>query len=105
MSDHQLTIWPGTAVADGPSREDLFDALRLRNEQRLVVFGLVIEGQVERLTTLVNGVTAEDGSGHSWLLKLSFKNRQAGRRTVINTAPVYLYYHDKRRNGTVVDHK
>lgn len=55
-------------IAMGPSREELFDALRLRHENRPVYFDLPYLGG--RFKVEVDEIGIEDGSGNSWLLKL-----------------------------------
>lgn len=64
-------------IVEGPSREELFDALRLRNEGRKV--SLTISRQTkpgspfklldETFDVFVNGISVEDASGHKWLLR------------------------------------
>ena len=79
-------------ITAGPSREEIFDSLRLFNEGRTVrmtVDGL--EGPY-----LVQSIEAEDGSGHSWNLVLVnqvFKTKGA---------PVKAWYNDTRRTGTMI---
>ena len=94
-------------IEDGPSREQLFDALRLFNEHRIVTFTLrrrvdtdgsvTIGGQKWDLSAQTLSIMAEDGSGHSWILQVRFK----AEVDVLNTAPVQIYYHDTRRGGCV----
>jgi len=58
-------------IIEGPSREELFDALRLRDECRQVTFTVVNrDGRENKLSTWVNGISAESGSGHCWELRL-----------------------------------
>ena len=68
----------------GPSREELFDALRLRHEGRKVTFTLAPQNITGRTLAegrkfvpgnlafhvQVNEVGIEDGSGNNWLFKL-----------------------------------
>jgi hypothetical protein len=93
-------------VSDGPSREDLFDALRLFNEHRRVEFtlGSPMPGRHTPYTLLaqVNSVQAEDGSGHSWNVTVYF-DEVPNQLTLNRRGPHTLYYHDKRRKGTVLE--
>ena len=62
-------------ITNGPSRDELFDALKLYNEKRLIPFGIIRVGEEKRkpgeeqfLITLIQSIQAEDGSGQSWNL-------------------------------------
>lgn len=59
-------------ITEGPSREELFDALRLRHETRKVT--LTVESPFHPqgifFEVFVNGISIEDGSGNSWNLEL-----------------------------------
>jgi hypothetical protein len=69
-------------VVAGPSREELFDALRLRHEDRRLHFTLGSDGRElglnqrlsidkdRRIVVLVNSIGIEDGSGNRWLLRV-----------------------------------
>jgi len=70
-------------IEHGPSREKLFDALRLHHEGRTEPFTLpsnamrYLPGKVKDIKRCkVLGVEAEDGSGNSWLLKGTYSNGQ-----------------------------
>lgn len=55
-------------ITNGPSREELFDALRLCSEKRLIPF-LVKKNEKEKyFGVIINSIQAEDGSGQSWNL-------------------------------------
>jgi hypothetical protein len=54
------------AIENGPSREAIFDSLRLNNEGRAVSLELV--GGL-RLDFRITAIEAEDGSGDSWNLR------------------------------------
>jgi hypothetical protein len=105
----QLNITEDYIITDGPSREELFDALRLFNEQRRVLFTLKKIYQHERRTytlpAVVLGVKPEDGSGHNWCLELQFSNN-AENGIVLGEQQhekFGIYYHDQRRKGTIAD--
>lgn len=72
------------SILSGPSREELFDALRLRSENRRVVFKILLQKGASdsaelMLQAIVNGILAESGSGKSWLLRLCDTDRTFGR--------------------------
>ncbi|MEI7765747.1 MAG: hypothetical protein WCI93_04170 [bacterium] len=57
-------------ITNGPSREEMFDGLRLFSEKRLVPF-IIEKNNMERwVAVIVNSIQAEDESGHSWNLTL-----------------------------------
>lgn len=63
-----------TQVYAGPSREDLFDALRLAHEGRQVTFMVRDDyGHPVNLKCGISMLELEDGSGKRFLLKLSTK--------------------------------
>jgi|APSaa5957512576_1039674.scaffolds.fasta_scaffold28443_1 hypothetical protein len=70
-------------IIAGPSREQLFDALRLRHEGRTITItiersfvtvsppGKGLRGKnAITLNPVVDSISIEDGSGNNWLLKL-----------------------------------
>mgnify|MGYP001353434555 FL=1 len=74
-------------ITAGPSREELFDALRLRHESRTVT--MTVENTVRTagdphkslmmklprtFQVTVDSIGVEDGSGNNWLLTLSNKD-------------------------------
>ena len=64
----------GIQIYAGPSREDLFDALRLANEGRQVSFMVRDDfGHPVNLKCHISMIELEDGSGKRFLLKLSTK--------------------------------
>ena len=58
------------AITNGPSREELFDGLRLFAEKREVGFNFVSNGRDITLPFIIQSIEVEDGSGHSWNLKM-----------------------------------
>ena len=63
-------------IVRGPSREELFDGLRLRHEDRKILFHLegsrdTLLQEEEILNVKINGIRIEGGSGNNWLLQLS----------------------------------
>ena len=82
----------------GPSREELFDALRLRHEGRKTYFTIAPRNDIPenirfrvgslKISVGVNMLRPEDGSGNNWLFELSDGHRQFGShnlRGYINT--------------------
>lgn len=58
-------------ITNGPSREELFDGLRLVTEKRLLPFCVEKEEKEKYIAVLVSSIGAEDGSGQSWNLVCS----------------------------------
>lgn len=59
------------SIFGGPSREELFDALRLMAENRKVVF--VIKDDTGKRVDMLSGISMlrpEDGSGNHWLFEM-----------------------------------
>lgn len=62
-------------IVNGPSREELFDGLRLYSEKRLIPF-IIKKDDVERWTAVViTSIQAEDGNGQSWNLTFSINQK------------------------------
>lgn len=100
-----LGIATGWTVTDGPSREEIFDALRLFNEQRYVNFVLADQSVAhpQSLPAKIMGIRPEDGSGHNWLLTVTFRKASPSSFWIGNTDTYELYYSSKRRSGSVLD--
>ena len=81
-------------IVNGPSREELFDALRLRHEVRGVKFTLEAYGGL-RISVLVNGIEVEDGSGNSWTLLLH------DDKEVFRTPKLKAYFNTTKRIGWI----
>ena len=98
-------------ITSGPSREELFDGLRLFAEKRPV--GFVIENNGRQMTPIVwmHGIEAEDGSGQSWNIKFSIAENFVGEMPYpidvskpvppVNSVTVTAYYSTKTRTGTI----
>ncbi len=109
-------------VEDGPSREELFDALRLSSEGRVVHFtvrkridddgSMTIGGVKTRIRAHVHGVKNPKPDGHKtgfhWIVEVKFLAvmespdgvgvwRQLDRYSPLST----LYYESKSRKGEV----
>ena len=90
-------------IVAGPSREELFDALRLRHEGRKVSFTMTprpqrLGSRIEMEKTFnvfVNGIKVNDIRGKNWLLDLCNPNGNLGSQ--------YLrgYFNTMRRKGWV----
>lgn len=90
-------------IINGPSREELFDALRLFDNRRSVVFTLrdVNTEEIFELQCWVQGIELEDGSGHSWIVKLDALSANKAITVDADCSPIYIYYHDTHRKGHV----
>ncbi len=62
-------------ISNGPSREELFDGLRLYFQQRLVPFLVTKDGMEKYYAVIINSIEAEDGSGQSWNLTFSVNSK------------------------------
>jgi hypothetical protein len=97
-------------IVMGPSREELFDALRLRHEGREVTitaskgYGLPASPPKKGISALavltldnltVDSIGIEDGSGDNWILRLRDPNNKTGSK--------YLegYFNTVKRTGWV----
>ncbi len=58
-------------ITNGPSREELFDGLRLLAEKRLVPFCFEKNENEKYIAAIINSIEAEDGGGQSWNLTFS----------------------------------
>jgi len=91
-------------INSGPSREELFDALRLRHEGRAIPFtvsppkqrpGSRIRVLNETFNVQVNSVGIEDGSGNCWLLTLDDYHE------ILGSSCLSAYYNTRTRTGWV----
>lgn len=63
-------------IANGPSREELFDGLRLFSEKRTVDFVFINNTRsLITLATSIKSIEPEDESGHYWNIKLLIKRK------------------------------
>jgi hypothetical protein len=98
-------------ITKGPSREELFDALRLRHEGRALqmtvgqdVIVRTADGPRRSLTTTlplilkvrVDSIGVEDGSGSRWMLSLFDKDIKLGSEHLV------AYYDTTLRAGSIV---
>lgn len=58
-------------ITNGPSREELFDALRLCGEKRLTAFCFEKNENEKYIAVIITSIEAEDGGGQSWNLTFS----------------------------------
>ena len=101
----------GWSIIDGPSREELFDALRLCAERRTPAFTLTRPGlsQPIRVYVYVAGIEPESGDGHSWILKLQidyavFDGISGESVEITNQRRIVVWFNDKSpRRGRIVD--
>ncbi len=88
-------------ITDGPSREELFDALRLRHEGRTVTFmvrpkpsvGGVSKAQSFRAR--VNAISNEDNAGKNWLVKLY------DHTATLRTHYLEVFFNTRSREGWI----
>ncbi len=102
-------------IASGPSREELFDSLRLCAEQRHVPFRLEFDNGIKNVpSTYIQAIEAEDGSGESWNIKMSIRKDFLEARGKIDAhwlakdgdilpefVTVKAYYSSKKRTGII----
>ncbi len=62
-------------ITNGPSREELFDGLRLLSEKRMTPLCFVKESQEKYVAAFLSSIEAEDGSGQSWNLVISLNSK------------------------------
>jgi len=88
-------------IVAGPSREQLFDALRLRHEGRKISFTVEpmilqtnpqfkVKGEV--FDAFIESIQVEDGSGNSWNLVLNMlgKRHRVYFNTLSRTGTLYV---------------
>ena len=111
-----MTTNENREIIAGPSREDMFDALRLYEERRYVSFtvvkadaaqGISQRFRVEGLTfgVRVRSIRTEDGSGESWLLSLHDKDGVFGSHYLdahFNTTTRQGWIRPKETEETIV---
>lgn len=62
-------------ISNGPSREELFDGLRLFSEKRMIPFCVQKDSEEKHVAALINAIEAEDGSGQSWNLQICLNKK------------------------------
>ncbi|MCX6756140.1 MAG: hypothetical protein NTX85_02280 [Candidatus Nomurabacteria bacterium] len=103
-------------ILNGPSREELFDGLRLFAEKREVGFNLESNGREITLPFIMQSIEPEDGSGNSWNTKMNLHVDSLGkdfyqipleiRKAFLGTPTkkviqVKTYYSTKTRKGVI----
>ncbi len=88
-------------ITNGPSREELFDGLRLFSEKRPVQFVTENNGRQMTSAVIMQAIEIEDGSGNNWNIKfqiggdfLSTKNIK-----VRKSFEAKGFYSTKKRTG------
>lgn len=87
-------------ITSGPSREELFDALRLINEGRTIWFTVIIEGERVAAQAELSSIKSEMANGENWIVETSFvyrHNERSGEKLL--PLPLYIAYNSKRRQG------
>ena len=93
-------------IIDGPSREELFDSLRLHNlRETLVTFCFRPRDNETAMPIFVRGrilrIELEDGSGQSW--NIVFRPTDIVDHDVVPAEPYLpMYYRTDRRSGGIV---
>lgn len=96
-------------ITNGPSREELFDGLRLFTEKRFVKFTVLDSSWEIPTEILLQGIQAEDGSGQNWNLTIFIddyftKNRipiLAFRNLVNPIRKAKAFYSTNTRKGVI----
>lgn len=98
-------------ITNGPSREELFDGLRLFAEKREVSFIIVDNGRQLTLPATMRSIQAEDGSGQSWNITGHITVKQllkVGATVTVNnlfagmkTQSFKAYFSTKDRKGII----
>lgn len=93
-------------IAAGPSREELFDALRLYNEGRELEFAVFVNANDTRsgapqhaFKALVQQIGAEDGSGYRWLIWVNVVHSDKVTQSFFKGARLEGYLDTRRRGG------
>ena len=84
-------------IIGGPSREELFDALRLHHEEREVTFTVTPNCNVGNLVlrVRVEELGVEDGSGNNWLFKVY------DRQSILGSMSLHGYINTRTREGWI----
>ena len=98
-----IYVPPSWQVVNGPNREQLFDALRLRDEERTVKFEFIIPSDDrEELEIKILAIEANDADmtkpngGKTWIVKgIDIHPDTQGDRICL------LYYNTQNRTGTI----
>lgn len=83
-------------IVSGPSREELFDGLRLRHEGRKIFFLAATTSGNFEINCILNSISIECGSGNCWLLKL--RNPESRLR---GCDRLEMFYNSSTRSGWV----
>ncbi len=95
-------------ITNGPSREELFDGLRLLSEKRTVGFVIEVNGREKKPDTWIHAIESEDWTSQSWNLKFSIPT---GFISPVQITPlskqkrsetVKAYYSTRTRKGFII---
>lgn len=84
-------------ITNGPSKEELFDGLRLFNEKRLLPFQVTKDGKEKYFAVIVQSIEAEDGSGQSWNLTFEVNSKYLSDK--------FLLEKTEKKEPHVISHK
>ena len=112
-------------IIDGPSREELFDALRLVEERRELEFTFAVDDKLKQLhffnaynhpsccgvislKALIGGIEPADDSGKSWNIKIRLlikfcEHRKNGTKFFSNWIETRISYTTSNRKGRPLD--
>lgn len=99
-------------ISSGPSREELFDGLRLFAEKRTTSFVIKDNGRLVTLPVVMRVIGAEDGGGESWNIEFNVLTRRLLELSLLvelkelikNNSSIHTkaYYSTKRRTGVII---
>ena len=69
------TVEKTIEITNGPSREELFDGLRLSSEKRLIPFCFQMNGREKFVAVIIGSIQVDDASNNFWNLTLSVNKR------------------------------
>lgn len=111
LQNHRTMSQKTIQITSGPSREELFDGLRLFAEKREVGFSIEDNGRLLTLPVIMQGIYPEDGSGQSWNVVINIEVKNLLRlglpvevRTVFagkKVVQVKTYYSTRTRKGVI----
>lgn len=84
-------------VINGGSREQMFDCLRLLEEDREFFLTIIIEGKKRMLYSTIWSIEAVSNDGHEWLIETGDVFADITGKLVLK--PLKIKYDSKKRKG------
>ena len=85
-------------IVSGPSREEMFDSLRLFKKKMPVEISYRGENnRVEKIKVQINQIAAEDGSGDSWICR----GYNSEAIATCNHSYIEFHFHTQTRKGWI----